>query len=96
MDLKEANFVILINHASTPIRKERLHPTTETRREASRNGFVEKGGVPDRVQSFVVDVVITPPIPRDGGTTQTAIQVHAINLIEIRLGVRCQSISNQS
>ena len=35
----------------------------------------------------VVVVVITPPLPRDGGTTRTAIQVHAVNLIKIRLEV---------
>ena len=35
----------------------------------------------------VVAVVITPPLPRDGGTARTTIQVHAVNLIEIRLGV---------
>ena len=40
--------------------------------------------------------VVTPPLPRDGGTTSTAIQVHAVNLIEIRLGERWQPISNQS
>ena len=33
----------------------------------------------------VVVVVITPPLPWDGGTTRTAIQVHAVKLIEIRL-----------
>ena len=27
--------------------------------------------------AVVVVVVITPPLPRDGGTTRTAIQVHA-------------------
>ena len=52
-DSKEATFVILINHASAPIRKERLSPTSKTRRQASRNKFVEKGGEPDRVESFV-------------------------------------------
>ena len=36
----------------------------------------------------VVVVVVTPPLPRDGGTAQTAIQVHAINLIEIKQGKR--------
>ena len=36
----------------------------------------------------VVVVVITPPLPRDGGTARTAIQVHAVNLIEIKLGER--------
>ena len=44
----------------------------------------------------VVVVVITPPLSRDGGTARTLIQVHAVNLIEIRLGERWQSISNQS
>ena len=52
MDSKGATFVILINHASAPIRKERLSPTSKARREASRNEFMEKGGMPDRVKSF--------------------------------------------
>ena len=43
----------------------------------------------------VVVVVITLPLPRDGGTARTTIQVHAVNLIEIRLGERWQPISNQ-
>ena len=44
--------MILINHASAPIRKERLSPTSKARREASRNELVKKGGMPDRVKSF--------------------------------------------
>ena len=44
--------VIFINHTSTPVGKERLSPTSKARREASRNEFVEKGGMPDRVKSF--------------------------------------------
>ena len=51
-DSKRTAFVILIDHTSAPIRKERLSPTSKARREASRNKFVEKGGMPDRVQSF--------------------------------------------
>ena len=43
--------MILINHRSVPIRKERLSPTSKAKREASRNKFVEKGGMPDRVKS---------------------------------------------
>ena len=43
-DLKVTTFVILINHTSAPIRKERLSSTSKARREASRNKFVEKGG----------------------------------------------------
>ena len=31
----------------------------------------------------VVAVVITPPLSQDGGTARTAIQVCAVNLIEI-------------
>ena len=44
----------------------------------------------------VVVEVITPPLPRDGGTVRTANQVHAVNLIEIRLEERWQLISNKS
>ena len=51
-DSKGTTFVILIDHRSAPIRKERLSPTSKTRREASRNEFVEKGRMPDRVKSF--------------------------------------------
>ena len=51
---KGTTFVILINHASAPIKKERLSPTSKSRREASRNQFMEKGGMPDRVESFGV------------------------------------------
>ena len=45
--------MILKNHTSAPIRKERLSPTSEARREASRNKFVEKSGMPDRVKNFI-------------------------------------------
>ena len=44
--------VILINHASAPIRKERLCPARKARRDACQNKFVEKGGMSDRVESF--------------------------------------------
>ena len=44
--------MILINQASAPIRKERLSPTSKAMREANRNEFVEKGGIPDRDESF--------------------------------------------
>ena len=49
----------------------------------------------ERLLNLVV-VVITPSLPRDGGTARTATQVHAVNLIEIRLRKRWQPISNQS
>ena len=51
-DSKGTTFVILINHPSAPIRKERLDPTSKARRETSRNEFIEKGGMPDRVKSL--------------------------------------------
>ena len=51
-DSKGASFVILKDHTSAPIKKERLSPTSKARREASRNKSVEKSGMPDRVQSF--------------------------------------------
>ena len=51
-DEREPVMAILKNHTSTPIRKKRLSPTSKARREASRNEFVEKSGMPDRVKSF--------------------------------------------
>ena len=51
-DSKGTTFVILIKHASAPIRKERLSPASKARREASRNKFVEQGGMPDRVKAL--------------------------------------------
>ena len=50
-DSKEMTFVILINHASAPVRSERLSLTNKASREASRK-FMEKGKIPDRVESF--------------------------------------------
>ena len=46
-DSKEITFVILINHASAPDRKERLSQTSKARRGASRNEFMERSGIPD-------------------------------------------------
>ena len=51
-DSKRTTFVMLINHASAPIRKKRLSPTSKARREVSLNQFEEKVGMPDRVKSF--------------------------------------------
>ena len=51
-DSKGTTFVILKNHASAPIGKERLSPTGKATREASRYEFMEKGGMPDRVKNF--------------------------------------------
>ena len=51
-DSKGTAFLILRNHASAPIRKKRLSPTSKARREASRNEFMDMGGMPDRVKIF--------------------------------------------
>ena len=51
-DSKGATFVILKNHASATIRKERLSPTSKARRKASRNKFVKKNRDVRRSQSF--------------------------------------------
>ena len=52
MDSKGTTFVILINHISAPIRRERLSPMSKARGEASQNEIVEKGRMRDRVESF--------------------------------------------
>ena len=44
--------MILMNHASMPIRKERWSSMYKARKEDSQNEFVEKGRVPDRVKSL--------------------------------------------
>ena len=52
MNSKGTTFVILKNHTSALISKERLSPTSKIRRKASRNEFMEKGGKPEKVESF--------------------------------------------
>ena len=64
-DSKEMTFVILINHTSAPIRKERLSPTSKARREASRNKFVEKAG--RQTESKAVKKLIVARIVREPG-----------------------------
>ena len=49
---KGTAFVILINHVCAHIKKKRLSSTTKARREASRNKFMEKDGMPDKVENF--------------------------------------------
>ena len=44
--------MILINHVTAPIRKERLNPTSKAKREACLNDGIEKSRVPDRIESF--------------------------------------------
>ena len=66
-DSKGTIFVILKTHASMLIKKERLSPMSKASRKASRNKFVEKVGVPDRVESFEeVDSSEKRPRPKAG------------------------------
>ena len=44
--------MILKNHASASVKKERLNLTSKARGEASRNKFMEKSGMPDRVENL--------------------------------------------
>ena len=48
----------------------------------------------DNYVVVVVVAVTISPLPRDGGMARTAIQVHAVSLIQVRLGERWQPISN--
>ena len=52
MDLKGTTFAILTDHASATIKKERLSPTSKARRVAIQNKFMERGGMPDRVETL--------------------------------------------
>ena len=52
IDLKQETSVILKNHASTPVRKEGLSPTSKAIKEAIRNMFVKKCAMSDRVESL--------------------------------------------
>ena len=49
---KGATFVILKNHARSSVGKERLSSTSKAERKAGQNKFVEKSGMPDRVESL--------------------------------------------
>ena len=52
MDSKETTIVILINHASTPIKKERLSPMGKARREASRIELPKREGCQTESKAF--------------------------------------------
>ena len=44
--------MILKHHESTSVKIGRLGTTSKARREANRNKFVEKSGIPDRAESL--------------------------------------------
>ena len=56
-DSKIMNVVVLINHASAPVRNERLSPMSKARTEASQNNFMEKGGMSDRAKALEKSIV---------------------------------------
>ena len=64
-DSKGTTFVILINHASSPIRKERLSPTSKARREASRNEFMVRAEC--QTESKALEKSIVARIVREPG-----------------------------
>ena len=56
--------MILINHASASIRKERLSSTSKARRKASRNKFMEKSGMPTEskaLEKSIVEMIFREP-----------------------------------
>ena len=64
MDSKGTAFVILINHASAPVRKERLSPTSKPRREASRNELMKRAGCQTESKAFensIVERIVRKP-----------------------------------
>ena len=85
-DSKGTTSVILINHRSAPVRKERLSPTSKARRQVSRNEFVEKGGMPDRVKRFrEIDSIENCPRARPGFVKPIRNGLRKVkNLIECR------------
>ena len=76
-ETKEATFMILINHASAPIGKERVRPTSKAKEGASRNKFVEKSRVPDGAKSL-----------REGDRSKNRARVRPGFVIPIRNGQR--------
>ena len=44
--------MILKNHAGASVRKKRLSPASNEKREASRDKFVKKSRMPNRVESL--------------------------------------------
>ena len=63
-DSKGTTFVILKNHASAPIRKERLSPTSKARREASQNNMWKRAGCQTEskaLEKSIVDRIVREP-----------------------------------
>ena len=65
MDSKGSTFVILKNHASVPIRKERLCPTSKARREATQNDLWKRVGC--QTESKALEKSIIARITRELG-----------------------------
>ena len=49
---KNATFVILQNHSSAPVSKNRLSPSHKARRDASHNKLVKESEILDRAKGF--------------------------------------------
>ena len=59
-DSNGTTFVILINHTSASVRKERLSSTSKARTKASQNKFLKKGGMSESkaLEKSVVDRIV--------------------------------------
>ena len=57
--------MILINHTSVPIRKEKLSPMSKAKREASQNKFVKRAGC--QTESKAWEKSIVERIVRESG-----------------------------
>ena len=65
MDSKGTAFVILINHTSAPIRKERLSPTSKTRRGPAEMSLWKRAGC--QTESKALEKSIVERIVREPG-----------------------------
>ena len=52
MDSTGTTFALLINQRKRAYQKGKIESNEQGKKEASRNEFVEKGGMPDTVESF--------------------------------------------
>ena len=57
MNSKKAAFVILINHASAPVRKEKLSPASKARREPAKMSLWKRAGCQTETKAFEKSIV---------------------------------------
>ena len=57
-EFEKSDLVVLKNHASTPVKKEILSLPSKTRSEASRNKFIKKSQMPEKIKTFT-EIIVT-------------------------------------